>query len=173
MDKVLSGTKAISWLGQGLLYALFALFIGYFSNSPPYRHLAADQALIKLSFSLHGKLVSECRSRSPEELAKLAPNMRAPLDCKRERSNVTVEIDLDGAPVFRHVAVPSGLSKDGASTVYQRFPVAAGEHRVAVRLKDDQRTAGFNYSREETVRLLPGKVLVIDFNAEKGGITLI
>ena len=29
--------KAISWIGQGLLYALFALIIGSFSNSPPYR----------------------------------------------------------------------------------------------------------------------------------------
>ena len=166
-------TKPISWIGQGLLYALFALIIGYFSNSPPYRHLAADQALIKLSFSLHGKLVSECRRRTPEELAKLAPNMRAPMDCKRERSAVTVEIDLDGVPAYRHVAVPSGLSKDGASTVYRRFPVAAGEHRIAVRLKDDARSAGFTYRREQTVRLAPGKVLVIDFNAEKGGITLI
>jgi hypothetical protein len=165
--------KPISWIGQGLLYALFALIIGYFSNSPPYRHLAPDQALIKLSFSLHGQLVSECHRRSPEELAKLAPNMRTPLDCKRERSAVTVEIDLDGAPAYRHVAVPSGLSKDGASTVYHRFPVMAGEHRVAVRLKDDVRAAGFNYSREETVRLAPGKILVIDFNAEKGGITLL
>ncbi len=173
MSKDLSGSKALSWVGQGLLYALFALFIGYFSTSPPYRHLAADQALIKLSFSLHGKLVSECRQRSPEELAKLPPNMRAPMDCKRERSSVTVEIDLDGAPVFRHVSIPSGLSKDGASTVYQRFPVVAGEHRVVVRLKDDQRAAGFNYSREATVTLLPGKILVIDFNLEKGGITLI
>lgn len=165
--------KLISWIGQGLLYALFALIIGYFSNSPPYRHLASDQALIKLSFSLHGKLVSECRQRSPEELAKLAPNMRAPLDCKRERSAVTVEIDLDGVPAFRHVAIPSGLSKDGASTVYHRFPLAAGQHRVSVRLKDDDRLAGFNYSREETISLAPGKILVIDFNAEKGGITLI
>ena len=165
--------KPLFWMGQGLLYALFALIIGYFSNSPPYRHLAADQALIKLSFSLHGKLVSECRQRSAEELAKMAPNMRASLDCKRERSAVTVEIDLDGAPVFRHVSVPSGLSRDGASTVYHRFPVGAGEHKITVRLKDDVRAAGFNYSREETVTLAPGKILVIDFNAEKGGITMI
>ena len=129
--------KPISWIGQGLLYALFALIIGFFSNWPPYRHLAPDQALIKLSFSHHGKPVAECRQRSPEELAKLPPNMRAPMDCPRERSPVTVEIDLDGAPAFRHVAAPSGLSSDGASTVYQRFLVAAGEHRVAVRLKDD------------------------------------
>lgn len=164
--------RAISWTGQALLYALFALIIGYFSSSPPYRHLPSDQALIKLSFSHQGRLIAECRQRTPEELAKLAPNMRAPLDCQRERSPVTVEIDLDGAPAYRHVARPSGLSKDGASTVYHRFAVPSGEHRIAIRLNDDTRAAGFNYRREEMVTLQPGRVLVIDFDAESGGIIL-
>jgi hypothetical protein len=164
--------RPISWIGQALLYGLFALFIGYFSSSPPYRQLPADQALIKLSFSHEGKLVSACRRRTAEELAKLAPNMRSPTDCPRERSPVTVEIDLDGTPAYRHVATPSGLSKDGASTVYHRFPVNSGEHRLAIRLKDDAHATGFNYRREEIVTLKPGKVLVIDFNQEAGGITL-
>lgn len=164
--------KPVSWTGQALLYGLFALIIGYFSSSPPYRHLPADQALIKLSFSHEGKLVSACRQRSAEELAKLAPNMRAPMDCPRGRSPVTVEIDLDGTPVYRQVAMASGLSKDGASTVYHRFAVQSGEHRLAIRLNDDARNTGFNYRREEIVSLKPGKVLVIDFNQEAGGITL-
>ena len=164
--------RPITWIGQALLYGLFALIIGYFSSSPPYRHLPPDQALIKLSFSHQGKLISECRQRSPEELAKLAPNMRAPMDCQRERSPVTVEIDLDGVPAYRRIAKPSGLSRDGASTVYHRFAVASGEHRLAIRLNDDARAAGFNYRREEKMALKPGRVLVIDFNAEAGGITL-
>jgi len=164
--------RPVSWIGQALLYGLFALIIGYFSRSPTYRHMAADQALIKLSFSHEGRRVVACRERTAQELAKLAPNMRAPMDCPRERSPVSVEIDLDGALVYRHVAQPSGLSKDGASTVYQRFPVLAGEHRLAIRLNDDVRTPGFAYHREAVVDLKPGQVLVIDFNQEAGGITL-
>ncbi len=164
--------RPISWIGQALLYGLFALIIGYFSRAPTYRHLAANQALIKLSFSHEGRRVAACRERTAQELAKLAPNMRAPMDCPRERSPVTVEIDLDGSLVYRHVAQPSGLSKDGASTVYQRFPVPAGEHRLAVRLNDDARTPGFDYRRADLVNLKPGQVLVIDFNQEAGGITL-
>lgn len=164
--------RPLSWIGQGLLYGLFALIIGYFSSSPPYRHLPAGQALIKLSFSHQGALISACRERTAEELAKLAPNMRTPLDCPRERSPVTVEIDLDGTPVYRHVAAPSGLSRDGASTIYHRIPVDAGEHHLAIRLNDDAHAARFNYRREETVTLQAGKVLVIDFDRESGGITL-
>lgn len=159
-------------MGQALLYGLFALIIGTFSGLPTYRHLPADQALIKLSFSHQGGLVSPCRERSAQELAQMAPNMRNPLDCPRERSPVSVEIDLDGATVYRQVATPSGLSKDGASSVYHRLPVRAGEHRLAVRVKDDAREQGFNYRREEIVTLQPGKVLVIDFNPSAGGITL-
>jgi len=54
--------------------------------------------------------------------------------------------------------------------VYRRFPVRAGEHRLAVRLNDNVRVEGFNFSREATLRLQPAQVLVIDFSAEKGGV---
>ena len=49
---------------------------------------------------------------------------------------------------------------------------AAGTHRIAVRLKDSAGTGGFDYEREQDVKLAPGQILVIDFDAEKGGITL-
>jgi hypothetical protein len=161
-----------AWVGQVALYALFALVIGAFSRWPVYHPLAADQALIKLSFSHTGKPVSECRKQTPEELAKLPPNMRAPMVCPRERSPVTVQVDLGGQPVVRRVAPPSGLSRDGASSVYLRLPVPAGEQRIAVRLNDDARQAGFTHQREAVVTLAPAQILVIDFDAEKGGITL-
>ena len=160
------------WLGQALLYALFAVLIGVFSRWPPYHHLGADQALIKLSFVHHGARVSECRTQSAAELAKLPPNMRAPMQCPRERVPVIVELDLDGKPAYRQVAVPSGLSRDGASTVYHRVQVSAGEHRIAVRIKDSAGPGGFDHTREASVTVRPGHVLVIDFDAEKGGITL-
>ena len=57
------------------------------------RQLAPDRALVKLSFSHHGKPVSDCHQTSAAELAKLPPNMRAPVRCPRERSPVTVELD--------------------------------------------------------------------------------
>ena len=163
---------AMTWLGQVLLYALFAGVIGVFSRWPSYQALAPDQAMIKLSFSHHGKPVSECRQASAAELAKLPPNMRAPLICPRERSPVTVELEVDGVASYRHVAVPSGLSRDGASAVYHRLQLPAGPHRIAVRLNDDARMPGFAHVRAATVVLKPAQILVIDFDEEKGGITL-
>lgn len=166
------GRGAAAWTGQALLYGLFALAIGVFSHWPSYRHLAPDQALVKLSLVHAGKPVGDCRALTPDELAKLPPNMRAPSRCPRERSPVTVELDIDGAPAARVTAPPSGLSRDGASALYQRLPVAAGERLIQVRLRDDVRSPGFAYTLERRVTLRPAQVLVIDFEAEKGGITV-
>ena len=165
-------SKPLVWIGQVLLYALFALIIGTFSSAPKYQHLTPDQALIKLSFSHLGKHIATCHQRTPEELAKLPRNMRAPMQCQRERSPVSVEVDLDGTLVYRHVAQPSGLSRDGASSVYQRIEATAGEHRLAVRMKDSVGGGDFDYKRDEVIHLKPGQVLVIDFSQEKGSITL-
>jgi hypothetical protein len=162
----------LSIAGQAVLYALFAATIGTFSSYPRYRHLPEDQALLKLSFSHPGQLKAECRKRTPEELAKLPPNMRAPLDCPRERSPVTVELALDGNVIARRVVPPSGLRGDGPSTVYARFPVPAGEHHLSVKLNDSVRAPGFNYVRDEEVELEPGQIVVVDFNAEQGGIVI-
>ena len=164
--------SVVRYLAQALLYVPFMAVIGYFSTSPVYHHLAPGEALIRLSLTHAAQRKSECRSRTPEELAKLAPNMRAPLDCPRERASVVVELELDGERVFHAVAPPSGLTRDGASTVYRRLPVAAGTHHIVARLKD--RAGGdFNYVREARVELKPGRVLVIDFHAAKGGFEFI
>jgi len=164
--------RAFTWTGQALLYGCFALAIGVFSRWPVYHPLPADQALIKVSFIHHGVRVADCRPYTKEELAKLAPNMRAPMKCERERSPVQIELDVDGKLVYQRTAAPSGLSRDGASTVYHSLHVPAGEHRITVRMKDNKTVEGFTHQREDTITLKPAQVLVIDFNAEQGGIIL-
>lgn len=163
---------AAAWAGQALLFAAFALVIGVFSHWPAYQHLGLDQAVIKVSFAHTGKPVADCKALSAEELAKLPPNMRAPVRCPRERSPVTMEVDLGGVAVLKRVAKPSGLSRDGASSMYQRVTVPAGEQRIVVRMNDDVRHAGFTHQREAMVKLAPAQILVVDFDAEQGGITL-
>jgi len=159
---------ALRYGAQALLYAAFVAVIGYLSTSPAYQHLAPGEALLKLSLTHAGARKEACRQRSAEELAKLAPNMRAQSVCPRERVPVTVEVTLDDAPLFRVVASPSGFSKDGASTIYRRVPVAAGRHRIGARLADN--SAGeFTFAHAATVDLVPGRVIVIDFDPAQGG----
>jgi hypothetical protein len=164
--------KLSLWIGQITLYAALAAVIGVFSRWPPYQHLAPDRALIKLSMVHQGQLLGACVQRTPEELARLPPNMRAPSSCPRERSPLTVEIDIDGQLAHRQVAYPSGLSGDGASAIYRRLEVASGAHRIAVRLKDDAHSSGFDYTLEGDVHLKPAQILVVDFDATDRRITL-
>lgn len=154
-------------LGQAALYGLFALAVGYFSTSPAYTHLAPGQALLKLSFSHGAQRVGECRNRSDEELAQLPPNMRIRQDCPRERAPVIVELELDGARLYRESLPPSGLSRDGSASVYRRFVVPAGTHRLSARLSDNAK-GEFNYHSEKTVTLAPAQIVVVEFHGGSG-----
>jgi hypothetical protein len=156
------------YLIQALLYGAFMAMIGYFSTSPRYTHLAPDLALVKLSFSHGAKPLHPCRQRSAEELAKLSPNMRAPLDCSRERAPVIVELEIDGQPLVRVSVPPAGLAKDGPATLYRRIPVTAGRHQLVARLSDDP-SGNFNYTRSAVVELQAGRILIIDFLPAEGG----
>jgi len=164
--------NAMRYVGQGALYALFAVFIGYFSTAPQYRHLAPDQGLLRLSFKHPGKITTECRQRSAEELAKIPANMRQAMDCARERSPVRVRVELDGKDLYDAIFPPAGLSRDGASSGYRRMPIAAGPHRLKVQFNDDVREPGFTYEREQRVEVRAGQVVLIDFAPEKGGVVI-
>jgi hypothetical protein len=161
----------MKWLriaAQLALYAPLMLVLGYFSTEPPFAAVAGGEALVRVSVIHATQRRQACRERSPEELAKLAPNMRASLDCPRERSPMLVELELDGAVVLRRQVQPSGLRRDGHAALYERLALPAGRHRIVARLRD-RADGDFNYAREETVELAGGGILTIDFNATRGG----
>ena len=155
--------------GQTLGYVAFGLVIAYFATSPAYTYLPPDRAQIKLSFSHAGARKGECRRLAPDELAKLAPNMRREMVCPRERLALHVELELDGVVLYRAELPPSGIARDGVSNAYARFFVPPGRHRLVARLRDTARTEGFDHEREDEIELAPGQNFVIDFSAPDGG----
>lgn len=159
--------KVASYVLQAICYAAFMAVVGYFSTSPAYEHLPAGEAVVKLSLQHAGQRKEACHERTAEELAKLAPNMRAASVCPRERAPVTVDVQMDGKPLFAVVAPPSGLAKDGASTIFRRAAIPAGEHRFTTRLVDTADGTGATEA-ERRVDLKPGRVLVIDYDAKAG-----
>jgi len=160
--------KFLRIAAQLALYVPLMAIIGYFSTEPRFAVVAPGQALMRVSFIHAAERRQACRQRTPEELAKLAPNMRAALDCPRERADVLVELELDGATVLRREVRPSGLQHDGNAVVYERLVLPAGKHRIVARLRDKPE-GDFNYVKEQTVDLTAGHVLLIDFNASQGG----
>ncbi len=160
-------------IGQACCFGLFMLLIGYFSNSPSYRHLAEDQATIKLSLRHAGRLLGECRRRSAEELKQLPANMRAPEVCPRERSPLLLELALDGELVLSEQLQPRGLHDDGMASAYRRLTVAAGAHQLEVRMKDHLAQQVFPYRHARTINLAPAQVLVIDFDSKNKRFTFL
>lgn len=155
---------------QLAVVGLIVGFLGYFADRPRHQYIAPGEAQIKLSFMHVGARVEECRRRSPEELAALPQHRRRPLDCVRERVPVVVEITLDGESLYRRALAATGLRHDGPARGHATFRVPAGEHRIAVRIRDTRRKEGFDHERQETIVLTSGQNLVIDYVREQGGI---
>jgi len=160
--------KVARLLAQLLLYAPLMVLIGVFSTQPRFAVLGEHDALLRLTLIHAAQRKGECRKRTPQELAQLPPNMRAALDCPRERAPLTVELEIDGNLVLSRTVAPAGFKRDGAASLYHRVAVPAGRHRVVARLRD-RVDGAFNYVHEETLELAPGAMLLIDFAAAKGG----
>ncbi len=166
------GDGLFRYVGQAILYALFGGFVVYFSTAPEYRHLQPDEGLLRLSFRHPGQISVDCRARSAEELAKMPPQLRAQMDCPRERSPVQVRVELDGKLLFDESYAPAGLRKDGAASGYFRMPIPVGEHQLRVQFNDDVRVQGFNYEGERTVDVRSGQVVLIDLAPDRGGVVI-
>ncbi len=159
----------VRYAGQAVAFAAFAALLGYFATAPAYNPIDPEAAMLKLSFIHVGQRKVECRKMSPEEIARLPPNMRLTLDCPRERLPLLIELELDGKLLLRRELVASGLSHDRASNIYQKFVVPPGRHMLTVRLRDSARTQGFDYTRSAEVEFKPRQNFVVDFSAAAGG----
>lgn len=162
----MSALKPKWLLLQALNYTVFMAMVWYFSFSPPYRQLADDNAVLTLAFGHAGQRISECQAINPEELSKLAPNMRKVMDCPRQRSPVTVELRLDGEPEIEDVFQAPGLYQDQSVDVYRNVKVTSGEHRLSVWMNDDVNVDGPTHRLDQTVNLLPAQRLVVSFDAK-------
>jgi hypothetical protein len=157
------------WVAQAVFYAAFASILGLYSAWPGYRYSEPDTAQIKLSLSHPGKRVEECHTRTFEELAKLAPNMRAKLDCSRERWPIMIELTLDDRVVFAGEAAAAGLHNDGSSSFYAKFRVPVGAHTLMVRMNDAGPKSDFTHELSQAVELTSAQNLVVGFNEDGSG----
>ena len=149
-------------------YGIFMALVWYFSFAPPYIRLDPDQAMITLSISHAGELLEDCRQLSPEELAKLPPNMRLSTSCARERSPVDLEISLDGDSVFRIKADPPGLYNDQGVDIYHSIKVPVGTSQMVLRMNDNARVEGPTFTHEQEITLESAQLLTVQFSTSTG-----
>lgn len=157
---------------QALAYTAFTLLLGYFSFWPRYEYAPADMAVLKVSLSHATERAKPCVQLSPAQIAELAPNMRRPELCERERLPLHLELDVDGRILLRREAAPSGLWEDGPASVYERLQLPPGPYRIAVRLRDSARSEGWDYTFSEDIVLQAGRYAAITFRAKNGGFSI-
>jgi hypothetical protein len=162
-------SKYVRYAAQALFYTGFGAAIGIFASWPVYKQVPEGSAQIKLSFNHSGARLEDCRKLTTEELSKLPTNKRRLGNCSRERLPITIQLMIDGSPIYEAVLKPSGLSSDGQARAYEKFIVAAGKHVIEARLRDSKRLAGFDYESRFEGELAPWQNLSIDFKAEQGG----
>jgi hypothetical protein len=155
--------------GQAVFYLVLMGLVGLFATWPAYTQFPPDAAQIKLSFAHGAGKVVACRRLTSEEIARLPPKDRRPDDCERQRRPIEVELLLDGKPLYRARLEATGIAGDGPARAYEKFQVPVGSHEVTARLRDSDRTEGFDYEKQLSVELVPGQNLAIDFRADRGG----
>ena len=152
-----------------MLFAAFAAFVYYFSSAPRYEYARPDLATVKLSVSHGAALVEPCVQFTVEEIAAMPLDDRRPAQCERERLPLTVELEVDGEVVVDIEAAPLGLSNDGPASIYERFTLQPGSHRITARLRDTDRAEGWDYTHTEDVTLEAGRYFTVTFKAATGG----
>jgi len=152
---------------QAILYGAFILVASAFAAWPVMELLKPGQAVISLTFSHAGQRVEECRRLSQAELDKLPPNMRKPMECERERRPLELIFKVDDITLYQAELEPSGIWKDGESTVYARFPVDSGPHELFIGMTDSGRDEGFDYEHTGMITLAPEQNVVVEFDADR------
>jgi hypothetical protein len=160
--------KALRLVGQFIVIAALFAGVAALSDWPTYGQIPKNTGVVMLTFVHGADRKGECRRLTPEEIAKLPPNMRRVQDCPRGRRAIYVELDVDDRRVYQASLPPTGIAGDGPSRVYQRFVLPAGKHDLAVRMRDTARTEGFDRERRDSVELSPDQMLVIDYRPESG-----
>ncbi len=160
--------RALRLAGQFVVIGALFAGVAWLSDRPVYRKIPEGSAMMMLTFVHGADRKGECRRLKPEEIARLAPNMRRVQDCPRVRRSLYVELDIDGRKVYAADLKPTGIAGDGPSRVYERFVMPAGKYDVAVRMRDTARPDGFDHERRGTVDFAPSQMFVIDYRPESG-----
>jgi hypothetical protein len=157
--------KAVHYLAQALLYALFFVPLVYISHLPTHRNMDDDMAVLKVAIRHPGEIIGECTSAVAGEGHGMRPAAMQQVTeiCPRERSPLQLELILDGETLYRATVPAAGLHSDGIASMYQQFTVPAGSHHLQLRMNDDVAVDGYNWQLDQDIELQPAQVMVASF----------
>ncbi|MBT4159893.1 MAG: hypothetical protein HOC70_12620 [Gammaproteobacteria bacterium] len=152
---------------QVIVIGLMMVALGYLSDRPTYRIMEPSQTELRLIIRHSGVLIGACEVKTPDELKSLAPNMRQPMTCPREKSPLSFELWVDGEILHQSVVKPSGIHDDGVLALYRSFRLAAGKKEIELKVKDQAELAEFNLRLKQTLDLSRDSVVLVELT-DKG-----
>ena len=159
----------LKYLAQAALYALFFVPLVFVTHNPTHRHLDDNLSVLKIAVRHSGQIIGECETLSAGDYAKLAANMKQLESCPRERSPLQLELRVDGETLYSGTTPASGIHNDGLSSMYRRFTLPSGRHRLQIFMNDDVAVEGYTWELDQDIELRPAQVMVARF---KEGIVL-
>ena len=148
--------------GQAAAWTLFAAVTGAFAQWPAYSPLPWEHGELKLSMAHLTERVEPCVQLSPEEIAALPPNMRAPEQCARARVHAVVQLLVDGEPLLDTTVRPVGLARGGRAYLQANWGLPAGDYILELRLRDTPRDEGFDTVQHFPLSLAAGESVLLN-----------
>jgi hypothetical protein len=116
----------------GLAVASAALVGVSWLSRVPMAGAQPDEAILRLSWRTLGFRIEQCRSRTDEELAALAPHMRTPEVCTGRGADYELRVTVDGAEMVRDTVIPAGARGDRPVYVFRDLLLGPGQYRVGI-----------------------------------------
>jgi hypothetical protein len=155
------------WRAAGIIVAIAGTAALVALSRVPYTLERDGDAVIRLSWRTATAFVEECRTLTPEELARLPVHMRREQVCEGRLLPYTLHVEYDGVPVLERRVLGAGARQDRPLSVFEELRVPPGDHHVRVRwLPDASATAAAPpaLELEATLRLAARDVALITYD---------
>lgn len=157
-----------------LVMALPVVFTGVFSTWPAHTFTDPGVMGIIVSFKKVTEKAHLCDERELAEFhaaaeKRLKHMRRANMECgSRERVPLRLAIWVDGAKMADIKLPPSGIHKDSACYIYQKFLFPAGERKVKIAMSGsrDVKEGEYDYEYEAIIKGGSRSAIVVSFDSE-------
>lgn len=134
-----------------------ALVVGSGVSFPWY---AANDAALRISWSVRPERIEHCRRLSPDEIASRPEHMRRSVECEGRLATYDLTVIIDDSTVDASVVQGAGIRHDRPMFLLRDYHVAPGRHQVQVRLT--RREAPDSLADEARVQPDSGRVTTPD-----------
>jgi hypothetical protein len=102
------------------------------ANAPMAVH-DAEQAIVRLAWSVRPERIESCRQQNEQELARLPAHMRQPVVCEGASAQYRLTVRHDGRVVTDEIVHGGGLRQDRRIYVFHELPLDPGDVSIDVR----------------------------------------